>query len=309
MPLKNVSALFFLLGAACCGGHLDIVKFLLENKANPSLQNNIGTSSVWLAAGYGHTKVLQLLLETEIGQAQINVPNKSGDSPLLGAVSREHKDVVNLLLKAKADATLTNQQLDTALTCAANKGNRDIVDALLEACPSASKAVKHKNSKGTFSLALAAAGDHYETLRLLLEKGQADLLEKDANGATALSLAAFCGHERCVEAMLYSGVDAQDQAKKEGKKKASKEEGDEDPPRAHGSCNEKLRDETDKTGATALWLAASKGRESCVKLLLAAGADPTVPNNKGETPEAVAQANGYEKVVELLQKSQVPQKQ
>ena len=94
------------LGAACCGGHLPLVRLLLEKTANPGLKNNIGTSAVWLASGYGHDSVLSLLLESEQGRAQLNECNKAGDSPLLAAVSRSHLKIAQVLLEAGADVNL-----------------------------------------------------------------------------------------------------------------------------------------------------------------------------------------------------------
>ena len=42
------------LVAAACGGHLALVKELCELDAPLELANGIGTTPLWLAAGYGH---------------------------------------------------------------------------------------------------------------------------------------------------------------------------------------------------------------------------------------------------------------
>ena len=63
------------LGAASCGGHLELVKALVEKGAPLELKNQIGTSPLWLAAGYGHADVLDFLIgagadvNAEIGRA------------------------------------------------------------------------------------------------------------------------------------------------------------------------------------------------------------------------------------------------
>eukprot|EP01048_Picozoa_sp_COSAG05_P030949 COSAG05_NODE_11028_length_534_cov_0.951724_1_plen_92_part_01 len=40
------------LGAACCGGHIELVKALVELGAPLELKNQIGTTPLWLASGY-----------------------------------------------------------------------------------------------------------------------------------------------------------------------------------------------------------------------------------------------------------------
>ena len=64
----------------------------------------------------------------------------------------------------------------------------------------------------------------------------------DSNGATALALAAFCGHDKCVKLLLGHSP---------APKEESKEGGGEE-------VNTNILNKTDLTGATPLWLACSK---------------------------------------------------
>jgi len=54
-------------------------------------------------------------------------------------------------------------------------------------------------------------------------------------------------------------------------------------------------------GRTALWSASSEGHVEVVRLLLAAGADPTV-RGYGETPLSIGEKKGHADVVEILKK-------
>ena len=45
------------LGAAACAGHAPLIDALLEAGAPLELANDIGTTPLWLAAGYGHSEV------------------------------------------------------------------------------------------------------------------------------------------------------------------------------------------------------------------------------------------------------------
>lgn len=69
---------------------------------------------------------------------------------------------------------------------------------------------------------------------------QADLLGVDSNGATALSLASFCGYEKCVNAILGRGNGREAEEIKED------------------VSTSPLLNLRDSTGATPLWLACSK---------------------------------------------------
>ena len=64
--------------AAACGGHLALVTRLVELNAPLEQKNSIGTSALWLAAGYGHVHVLDYLIEKG---CDLNAPNSTKDTP------------------------------------------------------------------------------------------------------------------------------------------------------------------------------------------------------------------------------------
>lgn len=51
------------LSEASSQGHIDIVKYLLENGADPNSQSDTGRSPLWRAAFNGHIEVVKILLE------------------------------------------------------------------------------------------------------------------------------------------------------------------------------------------------------------------------------------------------------
>ena len=53
-------------------------------------------------------------------------------------------------------------------------------------------------------------------------------------------------------------------------------------------------------GSTPLWQACYRCHEEIVKMLLAAGADPNIPNARRQTPLWVATYGGFHEIVELL---------
>jgi ankyrin repeat protein len=109
------------------------------------------------------------------------------------------------------------------------------------------------------ALHYAAMGGHEEVVALLLEKG-AQANTGDVDGTTPLMLACDYGHLGVVK-MLYQHVG-----------------------------NQGLQEKSD-SGCTALHFASYAGHREVVRFLLLAGADPTIMNNRGRTPCALAEEN------------------
>jgi hypothetical protein len=66
-------------------------------------------------------------------------------------------------------------------------------------------------------------------------------------------------------------------------------------------------DARDQLGFTALHLAAQGGRAEAIRLLLQAGADPSIRNNNGRTPLDVARYHGRQPCILLLEAAIAPQ--
>ena len=66
-------------------------------------------------------------------RADVNACDEDGDTALMWAVFKGHKDVVKVLLEAGADVNASNKNGDTALMWAVFKGHKDVVKVLYEA--------------------------------------------------------------------------------------------------------------------------------------------------------------------------------
>jgi ankyrin repeat protein len=96
-----------------------IVQALLAQKADPNTFNTEDQSPLCLAGYYGQKDILRALLEHG---ADPNRANKAGWTPLMCTASPwvfydvdNIKDMMNLLIQAKADVNAVNNQGDTAL--------------------------------------------------------------------------------------------------------------------------------------------------------------------------------------------------
>lgn len=274
-------------------GHLAILQFLVEDCGADALsaRNDLGCTPLWLAAGYGHVDVLKYLLgrieavsSLVLSPAEIVMgENSTGDTPLLAAASRGHVEVCRLLLEAvdkysgeenhKGSANAicrTNQSGDTPLAVAVGAGHGDeLLDLFLEYDTADDRALNMRNMNGLTPLLVACERNTAPIALKLIEAGALPL--SDSNGASPLAVAAFCGCEDVAEALLKIDF---------GKQLLNKQD-------EAGKC-------------TPLWLAARTGNAKMVRLLLDAGADATIKNTDGLTPEEAAVKYEKKKVMGIF---------
>jgi ankyrin repeat protein len=171
---------------------------------------------------------------------------------------------------------------------ALREGNEGTVLRLLDADPALLE--RAGDFLGNRPLAKAAERGHLGLVRLLIERG-ANLNGTGATtGFTAVHWAAQKGHVEVVTLLLSKGAHADIRI-------------DGVTPLMWASGYGRLEvvkvlvqhmrgqglDERTEVGMTALHFAACMGHEEVVRFLLFAGADPTITNNEGRTPRALAE--------------------
>ena len=86
-----------LVNSASCSGHLNIVKYLVENcNANIEAKTNYGHNSLALAALCGRFDVVKYLVEQ--CHANVNTADKYGRSPCALAFKNNHIEIFNYLV-------------------------------------------------------------------------------------------------------------------------------------------------------------------------------------------------------------------
>ncbi|GMU52170.1 MAG: hypothetical protein AMXMBFR33_13160 [Candidatus Xenobia bacterium] len=106
-------------------GHLEVVRWLLEQGARPNLHDDEGETALIEAAEEGRRDVVALLLDWG---AFINAHNHRGRTALMEAVTEGHTEVVALLLQRGAAVGLVDNRGRSAFDLAA--GNQAMLDLL-----------------------------------------------------------------------------------------------------------------------------------------------------------------------------------
>ncbi len=165
---------------ACQGVQIEsvkaIVEFLLQNKADVNVQDDLAKSPLHWAVENGNTKTVKLLLDHA---ADPNLKNQDDDTPLHLSKSKE---IAELLLAKNADVKARNKSGRTPLHHAASRqGAKALVELLLSKGAEANAA----DNLGQTPLFRAVFVRDKENTELLIAHG-ADVNTKDNQGKTPL---------------------------------------------------------------------------------------------------------------------------
>ena len=239
----------------------------------------------------------------------INMPDSSGSTALMVASYKDHRDIVNFLLREGADIDKKNNNGTTALMAAVGLGNEEIVRVLLDrgaADPNVRNkdndtalmiAIRYEQIEVIDDLLLAGASfggrDIYDVqnsdlylelmmnstmvhrldiVRYLLEEGVIDVNAQTEAGVTTLMVASRYNATDITEYLLEMGADPNVLSRNN-----------------NNETNEGIpewmpRNENQDNSVTALMLASVNcDNLDIVNRLLEAGADPYGQNRSGET--------------------------
>jgi uncharacterized protein len=188
---------------------------------------------------------------------------------IVRAVDEGYVDATRILLEAGVDPNTRDARGLTLSMIAAGKGLDDVLGGLLRRGADVNASIAARHFPNVTALMIAAGSKKLSAARLLVEAG-ATLAARDGNGETALAYARRSGGKRVIAYLesLFERVGAHaDLTLHEAAQNG-----------AAARARELLQqgaavDQTDKNGATALMLAASKGHADIVQLLCEAGAE------------------------------------
>eukprot|EP00940_MAST-03C_sp_MAST-3C-sp2_P003576 g3576.t1 len=185
------------LHIACVRGHIEIVSHLIECRADVNGHTADGSTALSIASQQGFAHIVSLLLRAN---ASVNcAAKKSIAHPLHEAISKNHSNVVKLLIDAGADVNKACSSGKTPLLIAVTHGHRDIAEELIKSGADPNKISHSPNLLSP--LHIAVKGGDTKTVDLLLRHG-ASPRHKTRKGWTPLHLAVKQGHQDIVHSLV-----------------------------------------------------------------------------------------------------------
>ena len=117
--------------------------------------------------GSSKSQALQALIQAGIDPDDLNKADEDGITALMGAVRKDHTEIVQTLIQAGADLNKADKDGITALMGVAYEGHTETVQALIQAEADPNKA----DEDGHTALIWAARHDHTEIVQLLRSAG------------------------------------------------------------------------------------------------------------------------------------------
>jgi ankyrin repeat protein len=173
---------------------VDIIKLLLDHKADPNVASRDGITALMLAAENNKPEILKLLISRG---ADPNRQDNNGWTAVLKAAYQGNAACIEIL------ATHSKLELDRALLVATLMERKDAVKVLLDN----GAEIDFRASDGRTPLILAASKGNKELVEMLLRAG-ADVSLTDNAGQTAQTVATAKGFNDVVELLRHAPAPA-----------------------------------------------------------------------------------------------------
>lgn len=249
------------LHLAARSGNLDIVKYLLELGVDVNCEQELGRTALHLAAEMGNLDTVKYLI---VCGADVNSRSNDGYMALNLAAQTGNWDTVKYLTEHVEDVNSKDNSGRTALHSVARVGILDLVRYLVEHGGD----VNSKDSDDHTVLHSATRSGNLDTVKYLVERG-ANIKSRTSDGFTVLHLAILFGNLETVRYLVERGVDIN-----------------------NGNTY----------GCTILYLAAYSNNLDFIKYLVECGADVNSRSNAGGTVlHSVAESDNFEAVKYLVE--------
>lgn len=249
-----------------------------------SARSSLGRTALHMAAIYGHSNVVGMLLE--LPHVNVNeLTSRSRCTPLIMAAYRGYTEVVGMLLQAaNVDVNIKDDGGATALHVATCGGHREVVGFLLAVDTIDTNAVFTFRRRCS-ALHFAAVRGEVDVVKMLLKVQSTNVNARALSQSTPLHLSVCEGQTTMFDSNQRKILD-----------KAA--------PKRHKEVTKILLatnnidvNACDFRGDTPLHYAAERGNKEAVDILLATGACPNFTNKNELTPLHRAAAAGHSDVV------------
>ena len=193
----------FALHKACGAGIENEVKILLKHATKEDVEerNGFGWSPLYYASSRNHPNIIKLLIDAG---ADVNgTMEHNGDTPVIVASENDSAEALEYLIKQGADITKTNDHGDTAIFCASRYNTKDTV-AIVKMLHENGCDINKCNNDGWNPVMWASKHGNYKILGYLLQHDECEFEKKNNNNQNAFDLATEGSHTRCLNLLnLY----------------------------------------------------------------------------------------------------------
>ena len=191
---------------------LKLAELLLENKANPNIQNSFKETPLHTAGYSGDTAFVSLLLKYK---ADPNIQNTNKQNALISTLEgakrfslekqknilSKYNQTADLLLKSITDINAVDSRTYSALHLASESGFLEIAKKIINKKPN----INLQTNQGWSALHLASGNNRLEIVQLLIQNN-AQVNIKDKKGTTPLYFAVGAGSKKIVSVLLKSNA-------------------------------------------------------------------------------------------------------
>ncbi|MCA9508444.1 MAG: ankyrin repeat domain-containing protein [Myxococcales bacterium] len=172
---------------------------LIEGGANLNVKDAYGFTPLHLAASAGQIEVIEALIKSG---AEVDEQDDQGNTALHLAIVRKEKDAVIALLEGGANPNIKeNSNSFTPLHLAANTGQIEVIEALIKSRAE----VDEQDDQGNTALHLAIVRKEKDAVIALLDGGANPYIENNEN-YTALALAAALKETTVMKTLVTANI-------------------------------------------------------------------------------------------------------
>ena len=193
-----------LLMIACIKNRLEIIEYLLENGADPNITNEYVATALYLAAKYGCSKSLSLILKYT---KEVDVIcDNSKSTPIMAAVERGNIECVKTLLKAKSNLAICNQNQEDVYILASQTPQVDILKYILAVYVANGQDIDKESPLDKLTMFMRAVyTQNHKNAKYLKRKG-AQVNFKNSDGDTILHIALKKKWAKVIAFCLFLGL-------------------------------------------------------------------------------------------------------
>ncbi|XP_046326546.2 ankyrin repeat domain-containing protein 50-like [Haliotis rufescens] len=188
-----------ILHLACCGGHVDIVKYVLsQNVVDANSRGHGGMTPAMFTAEEGHKEIYMVLVKKGVDLSSIS---DEGNTILHAACLGGNVEILRHILSGQMYVNCKRRDGMTPVMCAAVKGHKQAFWILVSAGADLSLASRD----GDNILHLACRGGNVETVKHVLCSGEVDPNARNRCGETAGMIARLWRHRSLCDLVPYDG--------------------------------------------------------------------------------------------------------